>query len=151
MISIDENLFFSHKTQRLLRVAFSDPSRQPIKVHVLATMMIRFNTQHTGPISVKLGTKHPWVKGFQYYSNEGHHPSLRVDNSGKALSKFKKLNQNWHKASSGEGDSSLFKRKVMPFSKYTDEKNLLLQTHRTNFIQTWLKASFEEEDLTLNK
>ena len=28
----------------------------------------------TGPISIKLGTKHPWVKRIQVYSNEGPHP-----------------------------------------------------------------------------
>ena len=34
----------------------------------------------TGPISTKLGTKHPWVKGIQVCSNEGPHPFPRGDN-----------------------------------------------------------------------
>ena len=34
----------------------------------------------TGPISTKLGTKHPWVKGIQVCSNEGPRPSQRGDN-----------------------------------------------------------------------
>ena len=34
----------------------------------------------TGPISSKLDTKYPWVKGIQVCSNEGPHPSQRGDN-----------------------------------------------------------------------
>ena len=34
----------------------------------------------TWPISTKLGTKHPWVKGIQVCSNEGPHPFPRGDN-----------------------------------------------------------------------
>ena len=30
-----------------------------------------FFSRTTGPISTKLGTKHPWVKGIQVCSNEG--------------------------------------------------------------------------------
>ena len=29
-----------------------------------------FYSRTTGPISTKLGTKHPWVKGIQVYTNE---------------------------------------------------------------------------------
>ena len=34
----------------------------------------------TEPISTKLGTKHPWVKGIQVYSNEGAHTFPRGNN-----------------------------------------------------------------------
>ena len=34
-----------------------------------------------GPISNKLGTKHPWVKGIQVLTNEGSHPFQRGDNN----------------------------------------------------------------------
>ena len=44
----------------------------------------------TGPISTKLGTKHPWVKRFQVCSNDN-------------------FNQIWHIVFLVEGDSSLFK------------------------------------------
>ena len=45
-----------------------------IKIFVLRT---------TGPISTKLGTKHPWVMGIQVCSNEGPSPFPRVDNKKK--------------------------------------------------------------------
>ena len=61
------------------------------------------------------------------------------------------FNQTWPKASLGKGDSSLFKWRVLPFSKgkllrnsentLTKLKNLLLQNHWANFNQTWHKAS----------
>jgi hypothetical protein len=34
----------------------------------------------TGPISIKLGTNHPWVKGIPVCSNEGADPLQRGDN-----------------------------------------------------------------------
>ena len=63
----------------------------------------------TGPISTKLSTKHPWMKGIQVSSNEGHCPFPKGDNYeiAKTLTKFKNLllknhwanlNQTWHKA-----------------------------------------------------
>ena len=39
-----------------------------------------FFSRTTGPISTKLGTMHPWVKGFQVCSNEEPHPFPRGDN-----------------------------------------------------------------------
>ena len=38
-----------------------------------------FFSRTTGPISTKLGTKHPWVKGIQVCSNEGPRPFPRGD------------------------------------------------------------------------
>ena len=38
------------------------------------------SSRATGPISTKLGTKHPLVKGIQVFSNEGSHPFSRGDN-----------------------------------------------------------------------
>ena len=40
------------------------------------------------PISTKLGTKHPWVKGNQVCSNKGLHPFPREDNSNNTLTTF---------------------------------------------------------------
>ena len=34
----------------------------------------------TGPISTKLGTKHPWLLGIEVCSKEGPCPFLRADN-----------------------------------------------------------------------
>ena len=42
----------------------------------------------TGPISIKLGTKHPWVKGIQVYSNEGTCPNQLKTNKNHLV--FKK-------------------------------------------------------------
>ena len=39
-----------------------------------------FSLRTTGPISTKLGTKHPWVKGTQVCSNEGPGPIPRGNN-----------------------------------------------------------------------
>ena len=39
-----------------------------------------FFSRTAGPISNKLGTKHPWVKEIQVCSNEGSHPFPREDN-----------------------------------------------------------------------
>ena len=39
-----------------------------------------FFSRTTGSILTKLGTKHPWVKGIQVYSNEGPRPFPRADN-----------------------------------------------------------------------
>ena len=81
------------------------------------------------PISIKLGTKHPWVKKVQVCSNKGsrffpkgdyyeitkiHWRNLKI-----FLSRRANINQTWHKASTflGEGDSSLFKWRATPFSK----------------------------------
>ena len=70
----------------------------------------------TGPISTKLGTTHPWVKGIQVCSKEGAPPLItkfrkyiyeiknnHLQNHG---ANFK---QTWHKASLGEGNSNVFK------------------------------------------
>ena len=40
-----------------------------------------------GPISTKLGTKHPWVRGIQVYSNQGPLPfsNSRGDDYKKAI------------------------------------------------------------------
>ena len=42
--------------------------------------MFIFFSRTTGPISTKLGTKYPWIKGIQVGSNEGPRPSQRGDN-----------------------------------------------------------------------
>ena len=39
-----------------------------------------FFSKTTEPISTKLGTKHPWVKGIQVCSNEERRPFPRGNN-----------------------------------------------------------------------
>ena len=39
-----------------------------------------FFSRTTNPFSTKLGTKHPWVKGIQVYSNKGPFAFPRADN-----------------------------------------------------------------------
>ena len=59
-----------------------------IVVVVVVVVVINFSTFHififfsrtTGPISTKLGTKHPWMKWIQVCSNEGPCPFPRGDN-----------------------------------------------------------------------
>ena len=65
-----------------------------------------FFSRTTGPISTKLCTKHPWVKGIQVCSNEGPRPFPRGDNYEIAKNKLTKF-----------------------------KKNLLLQNHWANFNQ----------------
>ena len=50
-----------------------------IKIENILTKFKIFS-RTTGPISTKFGTKHPWVKGIQIYSNEGPRPFQRADN-----------------------------------------------------------------------
>ena len=67
-----------------------------------------------GPISTKLGTKHPYVKGIQVSSNEGPRPFPSGDNI------------------------------VIAKIHWRNKKNPLLQNHWTNFKQSWHKASLGE-------
>ena len=74
-----------------------------------------FFSRITGPISTKLGTMPPWVKGIQVCSNEWSHLFLRGDNykiAKNTLTKLKNLllqNQTWHSPSLGDENSSSFK------------------------------------------
>ena len=106
----------------------------------------------TGPISTKLGTKYPLVKGNQVCSNEwpglfprgdnykirkknGWISSTRGDSSEIVNFYWKYLkiffsrtawlifNQIWHRSSLGKGDSSLFKWRATPFSKRRQLRN----------------------------
>ena len=47
----------------------------------LNNFFFNFFSRTTGPISTKLDTKHPWVKGIQVCSDEGPRPFPRGDNS----------------------------------------------------------------------
>jgi hypothetical protein len=40
-----------------------------------------FFSRTIGPISTRLGTNHPWVKGIQAYTKEGDSLSPRGDNN----------------------------------------------------------------------
>ena len=83
-----------------------------------------FCSRTTGPISTKLGTKHPWVKGSQVCSNEGPCPFPKGENYEIAKIHWPNIkiffsrttfNQIWHKTSLGEGDSSLFQWRTVLF------------------------------------
>ena len=84
----------------------------------------------TGPIWTKLGTKHSWVEGIQFCSNEGARPFLKGVNNEIAeihLQNFKiflqnhwaNFNQTLQKAFLGERNSILFKWIGPPFSKWS--------------------------------
>jgi hypothetical protein len=83
-----------------------------------------FFSRTSRPISIKLDTHYPWVKGIEVCSNKGPGPLQMGDNCKKGGS-FKNLlqnhpanlNQTWHKSSLGQRDSSLFKRRGYPISK----------------------------------
>jgi hypothetical protein len=49
------------------------------------------------PISVKLGTYHPWVKGIPNYSNQGPGPLQMGDDHKNGVGSFKNLLKN-HRA-----------------------------------------------------
>ena len=97
--------------------------RTPV-IRRLSESLFVFKTYHififfsrtTGPISIKRGTKHPWVTGIQERSNEGIRP-FQGEIITK-IAKFKNLflqnhlanfNQTWHKTLLHEEDSKLFK------------------------------------------
>ena len=90
------------------------PVCMSIRLSVCKLHIPIFFSRTTGPVSTKLGTKHPWpwVKGIQVCSNEGPRSLLmRVNNEIlDALETFRKI---------------------------------LLQNHRTNFNQTWHKTLFK--------
>ena len=74
-----------------------------------------FFSRTLGPISTKLGTKYPWVKGIQICTNEGPWFIQSGDNNENTFTKFENvLLQNhlanfyhtWHKANLGEGNSN---------------------------------------------
>ena len=113
-----------------LKWAFLIACRQFVRLSVLKLFIFFiFFSRITGPVSTKLGAKHPWVKGIQVCSNEGPHSFPRGNNykiCKNTFMKFKNLllqnywatfNQTWHKASLGEGDYSLFKWRTIQFSQ----------------------------------
>ena len=79
--------------------------------------------------STKLVTEYPWVKGIQVCTNEKPRPFPGEDNYEIAKIHWRNFNifllqnplanfnQTWHKASLGEGNSSLFKWRTVQFSK----------------------------------
>ena len=70
-----------------------------MKGHTLfqGEIIVKISYQHleiffprtTGPISTKLGTKHPWAKGVQVYTNEVPHLFRRGNNRENTLLTFK--------------------------------------------------------------
>jgi hypothetical protein len=77
------------------------------------------------PISIKLCTNQPQVKGIQNCTNQGAGPFQRGDNHENRVESFKNIlhnhwanfNQTWHKASLRDGDSELYKWRTIPFPK----------------------------------
>ena len=55
--------FFLTRLSRRLKWAFLIACRPSVR------KLLIFFSRTTGPISTKLGTKHPWVEGIQVYSN----------------------------------------------------------------------------------
>ena len=53
---------------------------QQYSENTLTRFLKIFFSRTTEPISTKLGTKHPWVKGIQVCSNERPHPFPSGDN-----------------------------------------------------------------------
>ena len=70
--------FLAHLSWKL-KWAFLITCR-PSSVCKLFTFSSSSREPCTGPVSTKLGTKHPWVKGIQVCSNEGPRPFPRGDN-----------------------------------------------------------------------
>jgi hypothetical protein len=62
------------------QVSYSDRQLSVVRLS-LNFYIFDFFSRTTGPISTRLGTDHPWGKGFQVFSNEGDRPSPRGDNS----------------------------------------------------------------------
>lgn len=105
------------------------------------------------PISTKLSTKHPLVKGFPVCSDNGPFPLQRVDNQERvrigcnvlkiffSQNHWANFHQTWYKASFWDGLSSLCKWSASLSSKGEWKtgswvncfKNLFLQNHRANF------------------
>ena len=126
------------------RVGRKNPNKQII-----------FFSRTTGPLSTKLGTKYPWMKGIQVCSRKGPRLFPRGDNYEIAKIHWRNLknytsnfNQTWHKVFLSEGDSSFVKSNI-PISKETSKwdsentltkfKSLLLQNHPANFNQSFWK------------
>ena len=132
-----------------------------------------FFSRTTEPISTKLGTKHPWVKGIQVCSNEGPRPFPRGDNyeivkihwwnfkiflsrttepfSTKLVTKhpwvkgIQVCSNEWPRPFPRSDNCEKAKIHWQTF------KNLLLQNHWANFNQTLHKASLDEGDSNLFK
>ena len=68
-------------------------NKEIVKIHWWTLKIFFFRT--TGPISTKLGTKHPWVTGIHVSSNEGPRPFLRVDN--KEIAKVQRWTSQVHR------------------------------------------------------
>ena len=74
-----------------------------------------FFSRTTGPISIKLGTKHPWVKGIPFWSKKWPYPFPRGDNYEVVKIHWRNFNnfllqnhgpiltKTWHKATLGMG------------------------------------------------
>ena len=129
-----------------------------MKIHWLNLKI--FFSRSTGPISTKLSTKHPWVKGIQVCSIEGPAPFSRGDNCEIVrihwgnLEIFSRtqllISTNFNKSSSSKGDSTFPKRRAKQW-KYMDnisksfspDLQALLQLniiYGTNYL--WVKGIY---------
>ena len=142
-------------------------------VHLQTFHIFIFFSRTTGPISTKLGTKHPWVKGIQVCSNEGPRPFPRGDNYeivkihwwnfkiflSRTTEPFSTKLVTKHSWVKGIQVCSNEWPRPFPRSDNCEKakihwqtfKNLLLQNHWANFNQTLHKASLDEGDSNLFK
>ena len=132
--AIQSDIIFSSPELKA-KMSFSDHLSSVVCLSVRPSVCLStfhifiFFSRTTGPISTKLGTKYPWVKGIQVCSNERPRPSQRGDNRELKKINWQLLknlllqnhwayfNQFWHKVSLGEWNSCLFKWRATPFSK----------------------------------
>ena len=75
----DGNFFFSSPELKA-QVSFSDRLSSVVCLSVCKLFLFSTSSQEPlGQFQTKLGTKHPWVKGIQFCSNEGPCPLPRGD------------------------------------------------------------------------
>ena len=82
IIALSKCVYWLERVSQMSDVAhvplvFSSPE---LKAQVSFSDHLSSVRRTTGPISTKLGIKHPWVKGIQVCSNDGPRPLPRGDN-----------------------------------------------------------------------
>ena len=128
------NSFQGFRTKKMMRFFYQKLSVFVNFSHVYLLLQSHWDN------SAKLGTKHPCVKGIQVCSNKGPRPFPRGDkyyiaklhwrNKKNLLFQnyWANFNQTWHKASLGDGNSSLFKWRAM-FCFKEDISNKIAKIH----------------------
>ena len=158
-----------------LKWAFQTTCR-PLSVCPSVCKLSKFSSSPPEPLGAnfnKLGTKHPWVKGIQAYSNEGQRSLPKGNNYEIAKLNWRNFKIFFSKTTGpistklgtklswivgiqdykNEGPSHLWKGDKTKSWKNIDGnlKNLLLQNHKANFNQTYLKIFVGGWDSSLFK